>query len=321
MSSLSTNTIHSKQSSLRQSPLSEIWQKLRKQKYLFVLMLPGLIYFLIFKYGPMYGLILAFKEYDPQLGILHSPWAGLKYFNQMINIHYFWQVVLNTLKISVLKILTGFPAPIILALLLNEVTSNKFKRVVQTVSYLPHFLSWVVVAGIIFQLASPSYGLYGFICKAFGFDAQVILGNSKSFMAVLLVSNIWKEIGYSSILYLAAISSISSELYEAAIIDGAGRFKQCIYITLPNLAPTIAMLFVLGLGGILDGGFDQVFNLYNSVVMPSVDIIDTFVYRMGLESLQYSFSTAVGICKSLIGFSLVMSCNWIVKKFSDYTIF
>lgn len=294
---------------------------LNRQKYLFLLLLPGLAYFLIFKYGPMYGILLAFKDYDPQVGILRSPWAGFKYFHQMFEMKYFWTVTANTLKISILKIITGFPAPILFALLLNEIISSKFKRVVQTISYLPHFLSWIIVSGLIFQLVSPSYGLYGLLCDVFGWKSQVLLGDGKSFLNILLISNIWKEMGYASIIYLAAIAGISTEMYESAIIDGAGRFKRCIYITIPSILPTICMLFVLGLGGILDGGFDQIFNLYNSMVMPSADIIDTFVYRIGLVEMQYSFSTAVGIAKSVIALFLVLFSNWIVGKVSDYTVF
>ncbi|MFC0334451.1 ABC transporter permease [Paenibacillus sepulcri] len=255
------------------------------------------------------------------MGIFGSPWVGFKYFHQMFEMKYFWTVTGNTVKISLLKILVGFPTPIIFALLLNELVSNKFKRIVQTISYLPHFLSWIIVAGLIFQLVSPSYGLYGLLADTFSWKPQVLLGDSKSFLQILLVSNVWKEIGYSSIIYLAAIAGINTDMYESATIDGAGRFKQCLYITIPSILPTIAMLFVLGLGGILDGGFDQIFNLYNSMVMPTADIIDTFVYRVGLVEMQYSFSTAVGIAKSVIALILVLAANWIVGKLSNYTVF
>jgi putative aldouronate transport system permease protein len=295
--------------------------KLLKQKFLFLLLLPGMIYFLVFKYGPMYGILIAFKDYSPQDGVFGSPWVGFKYFHEMFEMKYFWTVTVNTLKISILKIAIGFPSPIIFALLLNELISNKFRRIVQTISYLPHFLSWVIVAGLIFQLVSPSYGLYGLICEAFGLQPRILLGNGHSFLQILLLSNVWKEIGYGSIIYLAAIAGINSDMYESAVIDGAGRFKQCWYITIPSILPTICMLFVLGLGGILDGGFDQIFNLYNSMVMPTADIIDTFVYRVGLVDMQYSFSTAVGIAKSVIALILVLFSNWIVGKLSNYTVF
>jgi putative aldouronate transport system permease protein len=295
--------------------------KLLKQKFLFLLLLPGMIYFLVFKYGPMYGILIAFKDYSPQDGVFGSPWVGFKYFHEMFEMKYFWTVTVNTLKISILKIAIGFPSPIIFALLLNELISNKFRRIVQTISYLPHFLSWVIVAGLIFQLVSPSYGLYGLICEAFGLQPRILLGNGHSFLQILLLSNVWKEIGYGSIIYLAAIAGINSDMYESAVIDGAGRFKQCWYITIPSILPTICMLFVLGLGGILDGGFDQIFNLYKSMVMPTADIIDTFVYRVGLVDMQYSFSTAVGIAKSVIALILVLFSNWIVGKLSNYTVF
>ncbi|QAY68474.1 sugar ABC transporter permease [Paenibacillus protaetiae] len=293
----------------------------KKQRFLFLLLLPGLLYFFIFKYGPMYGILMAFKDYQPSSGMAGSPWVGFKHFHEMFEMNYFWTVTANTLKISLLKILVGFPAPILFALLLNELVSSRFKRIVQTISYLPHFLSWVIVAGLIFQLVSPSYGLYGLLCDIFGWKPHVLLGESKSFLQILLISNVWKEIGYGSIIYLAAIAGINSDMYESATIDGAGRFKQCIYITLPSILPTICMLFVLGLGGILDGGFDQIFNLYNSMVMPTADIIDTFVYRIGLVEMQYSFSTAVGIAKSVIALVLVLVSNWIVGKLSNYTVF
>ena len=291
-----------------------------KQKYMYLLLMPGLIYFLIFKYYPMYGVTIAFKEYDPLLGILGSPWAGLKYFNRLFSSPYIWTLVVNTLRISILKIIIGFPIPIIFALLLNEITRERFKRVVQTISYLPHFLSWVVVAGLAFQIFSPSYGVYGLICKLFGWEAEVILANSKAFIPILISTDIWKEVGYGSIIYLAAIAGIGNDMYEAARIDGANRFKQCIYITLPSLIPIISITFTLRLGNILEGGFDQVFNMYSPVVYGVADIIDTYVYRMGLENFEYSFSTAVGLTKSIVAFILVMTTNWIVGKFTDYSI-
>jgi putative aldouronate transport system permease protein len=295
-------------------------KEIKKSKYLLLLMLPGMIYFLLFKYGPMYGIILAFKEFDPSLGIIGSPWAGLRYFNRLFQTSYIWTVVANTLKISMLKIVIGFPAPIIFALLLNEITRERFKRIVQTISYLPHFLSWVVVSGLVFQLVSPSYGLYGYICKILGLKAEVLLGDPNSFISILIISDLWKEVGYASVLYLASIAGISSELYEAAKIDGANRFEQAIYVTLPCILSTIAILFVLRLGGILDAGFDQIFNMYNPIVMKSVDVIDTYVFRIGLENFEYSFSTAVGLTKSAVALILVLSGNWLVSKLSETSI-
>lgn len=294
--------------------------KIVKQRYLFLLLLPGLVYFLIFKYYPMYGVTIAFKEYDPNLGIMDSPWAGLKYFQRLFETPYILTLVENTLKISLLKIILGFPAPIIFALLLNEITHTLFKRTLQTISYLPHFLSWVVVAGVAFQIFSPSYGLYGYIYNLFGWETGVPLADTDTFIPILIGTDIWKEIGYGSIIYLAALAGVGSEMYEAARIDGAGRFKQCLYITLPSLIPIISMMFILRLGNILDGGFDQIFNLYSPAVYGVSDIIDTYVYRIGLENFEYSFSTAVGLCKSVIGAALVVSANWVVGKFTERSI-
>jgi putative aldouronate transport system permease protein len=300
---------------------SALRAKLWRQRYLYLLMLPGLAYFLLFKYGPMYGVTIAFKQYDIFKGVMDSPWVGLRYFKRMATTPYFRQVLRNTLRISLLKIATGFPTPILLALLLNELAFPRFKKIVQTISYLPHFLSWVIISGLIFQIVSPSYGMYGLLCKFFGWKPTVPLGSRSGFLAILLVSNIWKEIGYGSIIYLAAIAGINMEMYEAARIDGANRWKQCLHVTLPCIFPTISMMFILGLGGILDAGFDQVFNLYNSLTMPSADIIDTYVYRIGLVELQYSFSTAVNVSKSLFAIALVLSSNWFIGKANDYTVF
>ena len=306
------------------SLIKKIW----RQKFLFVLMIPGLIYFFIFHYIPMYGVIISFKNYDIFEGIWGSPWVGLKHFQFFLSLPYFWQVVGTTLKISVLKLLTGFFCPIILALLLNELQAKRFKRVVQTISYLPHFLSWIVISGIIFQLLSNSYGLYGYISKMLNWpNPPIILQTENGFLSMLLISNIWKEIGYGSIIYLASISSISPDLYESAVIDGAGRFRQCISITLPCLSTIIAVMLVLAMGGLLSGSFEQIYNLRNPVIAPSFEIIDTYVFGLarldgsGGGDPQYSLSAAVGLAKSVISLILVLSCNWTVGKFANYTVF
>ncbi|MDR0406166.1 MAG: ABC transporter permease subunit [Clostridiales bacterium] len=296
-------------------------KKVSRQRFLLFMIIPGIVYFVVFHYIPMYGVVIAFKNFDVFSGIWDSPWVGLSHFKFFAALPYFWQVVGNTLKISALKIFTGFPCPILLALLLNELYSQKFKKVVQTISYLPHFLSWIVISGVIFQLLSISYGFYGYICAAFGREPSVILSTKSGFMSVLITSNIWKEIGYGSIIYLASIAGISPELYESAVIDGAGRFKQCLYITLPSLSNIIAVMLVLAMGGLLSGSFDQIFNLQNAVILPYFDTIDTYVYRMGIQQFQYSFSAAVGLARSIIGIILVLSCNWVVGKFANYTVF
>ena len=301
-----------------------------RQKFLLLMMIPGVLYFLIFRYIPMYGIIIAFKDFDFAYGISGSPWVGMQHFVSMWNNDYFWQTVSNTIKISILQLTTGFCFPILLALLLNELRAKRYKRVVQTISYMPHFLSWVVVSGLIFQLLSNQYGFYGYINNLFNrSNPTVIMQTEGGFMATILVSNIWKGIGYGSILYLARITGISPELYESAVIDGAGRFKQCIYITIPQIAPTIAVMLVLAMGGLLDGSFEQIYNLRNPIITPAFETIDTYVLDLtglagrtvGGARPQYSFSTAVNLSRSVIALGLVMSCNWIAGKVFNYTVF
>lgn len=291
-----------------------------RTKYLFLLMVPGLLFYLVFRYFPMYGVTLAFKDFVARDGILGSPWVGLKYFRQLFTYSGVFRVLLNTLKISGLRILLGFPAPIILALMLNEIRRGGFKRVTQTISYLPHFLSWVVIAGMIKQVLSPSSGLVGFLYSFFDAVPPLILADPEGFIAVLIISGIWKGIGWGTIVYLAAITGINSELYEAAIIDGAGRFRLIWNITLPSISGVIVILFILRVGNILEGGFDQIFNLYNPAVYETADIIDTYVFRIGLEGMQFSFATAVGLTKNVVGFALLLLTNRFVKSFSENTL-
>ena len=293
-----------------------------RDRFLLFLLLPGLVYFIIFCYAPMYGIVLAFKDYDPTpgVGILGSPWAGLKYYRMIFATPMIWDVLFNTLKFSFSRILFGFPAPIIFALLLNEIKNVRFKKITQTISYLPYFLSWIVISGLLFQILSPSYGLYGLITDFLDIKPSVLLAKKTSFYVVVILSDIWKNVGYGSIIYIAAMAGISPELYEAAKMDGAGRFRQALSITLPCIIPTITILFILQMGQTLNGGFDQIFNLMNQAVIDSADIIDTYVYRRGLEKFEFSYSTAVNLLKNVIGFGLVVFTNWVVSKFSESTL-
>lgn len=280
------------------------------------MLLPVIVYFIIFKYIPMTGLALAFKDFQISKGIWASPWVGLKYFEKAFSSRTFLRALNNTIAISFLKIVVGFPMPIILALMLNEVRSLRYKKVVQTVSYLPHFLSWVVVAGLLTQLLSPNNGAINYILTKFlGFEKPLFfLGDNAYFRGTLIVSDVWKEVGWGSVLYIATIAGIPPELYEAAVVDGATRWQRLIHITIPSIMPTITIMLILRVGSVMDAGFDQVFNLYNSAVYKTGDIIDTFVYRYGLGDMQYSFSTAVGLFKNVIGFVLVVGTNAITNK-------
>ena len=290
----------------------------KKHLALTLMFVPVIVYFVIFKYVPMGGIVIAFKNYKISKGIWGSAWCGLDNFTKAFNTPTFARAVGNTLTISGLKLLFGFPAPIILALMLNEVTHLPFKKTVQTITYLPHFLSWVVLAGMFQQLLSPNNGAVNALLKQFfGVQESIyFLGNNKYFRGTLIVTDIWKNVGWSSILYLATISGIDPSLYEAATVDGASRWQCTRYITLPSLVSTIVIMLILSIGSIMDAGFDQVFNLYNSAVYQTGDIIDTYVYRYGLGDMKYSLATAVGLFKNVIAFVLVVGTNLITRKIS-----
>lgn len=288
----------------------------KKQKTLVLMFLPVAIYFLVFHYAPMYGVTLAFKDFNITKGILGSPWVGLKHFKILMGTTTFTRALRNTIIISFAKLIFGFPMPIILALMLNELRNIHFKKVVQTISYLPHFLSWVILAGMFMQFLSPSNGFVNHIISSFGAKPIFFMADNKWIRPVLVITDIWKGMGWGSVVYLATIAGISPELYEAAECDGANTFQKMFKITLPLLAPTIAVIFILNVGGIMNAGFDQVFNMYSTSVYETTDILDTYVYRTGLGSMQYSMATAVGLFKNVIGFALVIASNFVSKKLS-----
>ena len=285
-----------------------------------LMLLPVIAYFVIFKYIPMGGIVIAFKDYKISEGVFKSQWVGLDNYVSIFgtNSRFFLRALRNTMVISLLKLAIGFPAPILLAILLNEVRHSAYKRVVQTVSYLPHFLSWVIMAGILTQLLSPTTGAVNAMLKSwFGLKEPIkFLISDKYFRGTVVASDVWKGVGWGSILYLATITAIDPTLYEAAICDGASRFQRVRYITLPSILPTVTIMLILSIGGILDAGFDQIFNLYSSAVYETGDIIDTYVYRLGIEGLKYHLSTAVGLFKNVIGFVLVVGTNFIAKRLS-----
>ena len=290
----------------------------RKYGALTLMFLPVVIYFFIFKYIPMGGIVIAFKDFIVTKGIFGSEWIGLENFEKAFRLGTFRRSITNTLTISGLKLLFGFPAPIILALMLNEVTHLRFKKTVQTISYLPHFLSWVVLAGMFQQLLSPNNGPVNAVLRdVFGVKESIyFLGSNDYFRGTLVATDLWKNVGWSSILYLATIAGIDPTLYEAATVDGATRWQCTRYITIPSLVSTIVIMLILNIGSIMDAGFDQVFNLYNSAVYKTGDIIDTYVYRYGLGEMKYSFATAVGLFKNVIAFVLVLGTNLVARRIS-----
>lgn len=288
----------------------------RNQIYYWML-LPGVLYFLIFKIVPMFGVIIAFFDYKPYFGIkgiLTSDFVGLKWFKRFFSSIYAERLIGNTLWISLLKLFWGFPAPILLALMLNEVQNQRVKKGIQTITYIPHFLSWVIVTGVLRQLITTDGGFVNEIVKFFGGEPILFLGNEKYFRSLLVITDIWKGVGWGSIVYIAAISSIDQELYEAARIDGASTLQCMRHITLPSLYPIISIMLILKVGDLLDGNFEQTQLLLTSQVYSVGDIIDTYVYREGLVNMNYSYSTAVNLFKSIIGLILVTISNKCAQK-------
>ncbi|KZE75722.1 protein lplB [Paenibacillus elgii] len=306
-----------KKSSLTNKGENLLLKDLVRDKYLYLLLLPGMLFIIVFKYIPMYGLVIAFQEYNILQGVGGSDWVGLYQFKKLFTMLDFTSVFKNTLIISTLKLIWGFPAPIVLALLLNEVKQLVFQRFVQTVVYLPHFISWVIFSGIIIIFLNPVDGLVNQVMGWFGGEPVDFLIEKSYFRSILVATDIYKEVGWGTIIYLAAISGINPQLYEAAIVDGAGRFRQMWNITLPSIRHVIIILFILSLGNILDAGFLQTLLLYNPLVMDVADIIDTYVYRKGIVDASYSLGAAAGVFKSVIALILVAASNQLAKRFGE----
>ena len=295
----------------------EIWR--HRVYYLFLL--PCVISLLIFSYFPMYGATLAFKEFRYNLGIIRSPWVGLRNFREFFTSYFFWQTTRNTIVISLLKTAIGFPAPIILALLLNELRFFKFKRVIQTFSYLPNFVSWAVILSIMVVIFSPYGGIVNNIREYLGLDAIFFMGERRFFYPLTVLSSIWKGVGWGSIIYLSALSSIDPELYEAAKMDGAGKLRCIWHITLPSIKMTVGILFIFEMGGILNAGYEQILLLQQPANMEISEILDTYVLRMAFNRAKFELATAVGLFKSVVSFVMVLTTNWISKKFLEVGIF
>ncbi len=288
---------------------------------LHLMILPALIVVIIFSYIPMAGLVIAFQNFSPISGFKNMNWTGLENFRYLFELPGFGQVVWNTVFISVMKIIAGLTIPVIAALLLNEVRVNGFKRSIQTIIYMPHFFSWVVLGGIIVDVLSPSSGIVNLVMKSLGMQPIQFLADNNWFPYILVITDQWKEFGFGTIIYLAALTSIDTSLYEASVIDGAGRWKQTWHITLPGIRPIMILMLTLSLGNVLNGGFDQVFNLYNPLVYESGDILDTMIYRIGLQEAQYSVSTALGLIKSVVSFVFIGLGYYLAYRFAKYRIF
>ncbi|SFT13021.1 sugar ABC transporter permease [Paenibacillus sp. BC26] len=295
--------------------------KMRRQLPLHLMVAPSFLLVLVFSYGPIAGLVIAFQKFSVVKSFAHSPFVGWDNFDYMFKLPDIWQVIRNTVFIAVMKIAAGLVVPIVVSLLLNEVRKHVFKRSIQTLIYLPHFLSWIILGGVLIDILSPTSGIVNQFLGVFGIEPIFFLGHVKWFPAVVVISDVWKEFGFSTIVYLAALAGINPALYEAAVIDGANRWKQMLNITLPGMAPVIVLLATLSLGNVLNAGFDQIFNLYSPIVYESGDIIDTLVYRLGLEQAQYSLATAVGLMKSGVSIVLISVSYYLAYRLANYRIF
>lgn len=293
------------------------WKRVLRNKYIYLMVLPGFLYFIIFKYIPMAGLVIAFQDYQPYKGFLGSEWVGLEHFRRLFTDPGFWQIFKNTLIVFVVNILFYFPIPIILSVMLNEVANGYFKRLVQTIVYIPHFLSWVIIVSISFVMLTMDGGIINELMATLGLQPVNFLMNSEWFYPMYVLQVIWREAGWGTIVFLAAMASIDPGLYEAARMDGAGRFRQIWHITLPGIRNVIVVLLILKIGNVLDTSFEHIYLLLNSMNKDVAEILDTFVYTAGLKQGQFSFSTAVGLFKSVIGFALVVGSNWLAKKFGE----
>ncbi|MDG0811266.1 ABC transporter permease [Cohnella rhizosphaerae] len=284
------------------------------------MLLPGIALLLVFSVIPMVGIVIAFQDFQPTLGIFRSDWVGWENFQYMFDLPDSRTIFVNTLSIASLKIVAGMAVPFVFALMLHEVMNMKFKRIVQTIVYLPHFMSWVILSGILVNLLSLE-GIVNQIVQWFGGQEIMFLQSNSWFRVILVASDVWKEFGFNTIIYIAALTSINASLYEAAAIDGANRFQRLLHITIPGLLPTIILLATLSLGNVLNAGFEQILNLYNPVVYQSGDIIDTYVYRAGLLEIQYGLATAVGLLKSIVSFLLIAVSYLLAARFANYRIF
>ena len=296
-------------------------RKIKSNIPLYVLLFPSIILLIMFAYIPMIGLVIAFKDYSPANGIINSPWVGFKYFTQFFNSVQFGTTMMNTLKISIYSIVVGFPLPILLALLCNQLRTGKFKKVFQVTTYLPHFISTMVMCGMIILFLSPNSGLIANIFKSLGWTMPNLLSKPDSFAGVYVWSDVWQHIGWDSIIYLAALSAIDPTYYEAATMDGASRMQKILNIDLPLLLPTAMILLILRAGSLLSIGFEKVLLLQNPLNLAGSEVISTYVYKVGMQNFQYSYSTAIGLFNTVVNLIILLSVNWFSKRYTKTGLF
>ncbi|MBX4148587.1 sugar ABC transporter permease [Paenibacillus lautus] len=294
-----------------------IWKGVKRDRFLYLLALPGIVFFILFKYVPMWGILISFQDYSPYQGMWASPWIGFEHYIRFFSNPDFLILFRNTMAINLLSLIFFFPLPILLSVMMNELRGNKFRKTIQSIVYLPHFLSWVIIVGITFLLLSTGEGIVNQLLVAAGLNKIDFLTNPNYFWVLLTVQSIWKDAGWGTVLFLAAMAGIDPQLNEAAKMDGAGRLRQIWHITLPGIRSVVIILLILRIGHIMDVGFEQVFLMMNGAVSEVADVFDTYVYRLGIKQGQLSFSTAVGVFKSLVGLILVIGANKLAKKFGE----
>lgn len=305
---------------IKPSSTKKILKSLKKNYQLYIFLLPAILYFAIFQYGPMYGIQIAFKNFIPSKGIWGSPWVGLKHFRNFFDSYYFPVLIKNTLGISLYQLVAGFPIPIILALMINEVKNKYFKKIVQNVTYAPHFISTVVMVGMIMTFLSPSNGIINSVIKAFGGEPIYFMSKSSMFKDIYVWSGIWQNAGWGTIIYLATLAGIDPSLHEAAVVDGATRLQRIRHINIPGIMPTMVITLIMNVGGIMSVGFEKVYLMQNPLTMEASDVISTYVYRIGLLNAQYSFSSAVGFFNSVINFILLVTVNKIARHVNETSL-
>lgn len=287
----------------------------------YLLLVPAVAFYFIFKYLPLYGILMAFKDYNFMIGVFESPWVGLEVFKEVFKESSFWEAFINTIRLNFLALVIAFPLPIIFALFLNEVKNEGFKKFIQSVSYLPHFISWVILYGLILAFTTKDTGLVNVMLKSFGVEQINFLTVKSWWLIVYIASSVWKDLGWAAIIYLSALSAIDTELYNAAAIDGAGRFKSMWHVTLPGIRSTIVIILILNIGKIMSIGFEQPYLLGNALVNDISSVLSTYVYEMGLVKARYSFTTAVGLFQSLVNFLLLLSADYLAKLLGEEGIF
>jgi putative aldouronate transport system permease protein len=303
--------------SARQTKRRKFLRYVLRYKYLYLLLVPCVVYFIVFHYIPMYGVLISFKDFNFKKGILGSEWVGFENFRYMFGLGDFYRVFWNSLYLNILRLIIAFPVPVILALMLNEINNKHYKKITQTAIYFPYFISWAVIGGILVNFLSPTWGVVNELLKSLGFESIFFLGKSSYFRGIAVASNIWKEAGWGTIIYLAAITGISPELYEAATVDGASRLQRLIHITLPCIKTTVVLTFILRVGSIMSNGFEQIFALQNTMNLSVSEVFETYTYRVGMLGGRFSFATTVGLFTSVISMLFLLSANFLAKRLGE----